>query len=465
MHHHFVFKRKIFEVMAEWKEKHSSSMALVIKGLRQVGKTTAVLKFAEDNYQNVVYVDFKTNKNMTSSFDGNLDVDTIVLSLSSKLTDAKFIPGKTVIVFDEIQECPNARESLKSFVNDGRYSVIATGSLLGIRGYSDMAGKVSVGYEEPVYMRSMDFEEFLWAKGVPEKVTDYLRDCFFHEKPVEKAIQLTMQEYFRQYICIGGMPSVVQTYLDTGSMGEVLAKQRSILNNYDDDFGKHLNNDGKSVTDSTLLSRIREALGSMPSQLSRDNKKFKYAAVRNGGRKSMYEAAIDWLCDYGLAVKCFRLNSMERPLSGNCDPDTFKLYFRDTGLFVAMLDDGTSSDILEGNLGIYKGAIYENIIADAFSKAGRPLYYYEKNGRMEIDFVTTISRKVTLIEVKSVTGHAKSVKMVLSNPVYGIDSCIKLGEYNIGRSKGILTLPHYMAYLVNELDRPFDLGPQATKEQ
>lgn len=448
-----MFRRKIYGDMLEWKKDWSSSTALVVKGMRQVGKTSIVCKFAEENYEHVVYIDLKTNKRIRAAFDGDLDVDAVVMGLSARLPDADFVPGSTVLIFDEIQECPNARESIRRFVQDGRYTLICTGSLLGIRGYSNMSGKVSVGSEYPVYMKSMDFEEFLWAKGVSTDITDHIRSCFHEEKAVEPGLHETLQDLFKQYICVGGMPAVVQIFVDSNDMGRVLRGQRMLIDNFRDDFGKHLDSDGNEKVDAILLARTNQVLSSVTAQLARENKKFKYAAVASGGRKSMYEDAIQWLCDYGLTVQCFRLSDIARPLEGNKDDSAFKLYFRDTGLFVSMLDEGIAADILEGDPRIYKGAIYENIVADAFSKSDRALYYYERNNRLEIDFVTVLSKRITLIEVKPVSGHAKSVRMIMDDPINEAGSCIKLGSYNVGRSGGILTIPHYMAYLVDELDQ------------
>lgn len=444
-----MLKRKINDKLNEWYNSKNKK-ALLIRGLRQVGKTYIALSFAKEHYKNVVYINFKNNTSVKSAFNGDLIVNNITLDISARMPEATFEANKTVIVLDEIQECQNARASIKAFVEDGRYDIIATGSLLGIKGYNKKSSKgVPVGYEQMLYMYPLDFEEFLWAKGISDEVIKNIKNCFNNKKQIRDVIHNAFLRYFKEYICVGGLPEVVNTFIETSDMNKVYEMQRDLIEEYKDDFGKHLDDNENEKVDQTLLARINRVFDSIPSQLAKENKKFQLSKIENKGRLEQYEASIGWLCDYGLVKMCHNLSNMELPLEGNRIDNIFKLYFADTGLFIAMLDRGTAGEILSGNLNIYKGAIYENIIADAFSKAGRKLYYFRKDSGLEIDFVENYQNEVTLIEVKSTTGKTKSAKTVLSNyEKYKVKRCIKLGEYNIGNNDTTLTLPYYMAFLL-----------------
>ena len=359
-----MLKRKIMdELLSRKNNKSIKKKALVIKGLRQVGKTFIVKQFESENYENQIYINFKNNNDLKAIFDENLNVDRIMLDLSAKIPNIKIIPYETILIFDEIQECANARASLKAFVEDGRYDVIATGSLLGIRGYNKKIGQgIPTGFEHIIYMYPLDFEEFLWAKGISEEVINYLKTCFANKQPISKAIHESMLRYFREYICVGGLPDAVNTFLSTNDFNQVYREQKDIIEEYKDDFGKHLDKNENEAVDKRLLSRILEVFDSIPAQLAKENKKFQYSDVRAKGRGSEYSEAIQWLVDSGLIAKCFNLSNLELPLEGNKIANIFKLYMRDSGLFIAMLGKSTYGEIISGNLGIYKGAIFENMI-------------------------------------------------------------------------------------------------------
>lgn len=446
-----MLRRKITQMLLDWKnDSMGKKKALVIKGLRQIGKTFIVREFAKENYESEIYINFKNNNDFKNVFEDNLDVNRILLDLSAKMPNAKFIPHKTLIVFDEVQECANARAALKPFVEDGRYDVIATGSLLGIRGYNKKRGKgVPTGYEHIIYMYPLDFEEFLWAKGVSAEVISYLKDCFQAKRQISKPIHDSMIRYFKEYICVGGLPEAVNTFVATNDMNRVYAMQKDILEEYKDDFGKHLDERENEEIDGPLLARIEEVFDSIPSQLAKENKKFQYSKIKTKGRSADYRSAIQWLADAGIVAPCYNLSSLELPLEGSRIDDVFKLYIKDSGLFVAMLEKGSSGDILSGNLGIYKGAIYENIIADAFSKKEKNLYYFHKDSGLEIDFITKFDGAVALIEVKAKSGKTKSASTILENKAkYHVNRCIKFGEYNVGEAGEVLTLPYYMASFI-----------------
>ena len=400
---------------------------------------------AKKNYEHVVYLNFFVNPQYASVFSGSLEVDNITMLLSALMgKDAIFEAGKTILILDEIQDCPDARTALKFFKLDGRYDVIGTGSLLGVKGYGDKEPKsIPVGYETVIDMTPLDFEEFLWANGISEQIITLLHTHLQNQTPVPDALHARMRELLLQYTVVGGMPDVVQTFVDSRRMDEVLQLQRDIVRSYEDDMVKYADKKDKAV--------IKECFQSIPKQLSKENKKFQYSVVKKGATASKFAGSLQWIEDAGIIARCYNLFITELPLDGNADQDTFKVYMRDTGLFVSMLEDGTQFDILQGNLLGYKGAIFEGLIADIFSKMGRKLYYFHKDSGLEVDFIIRYKGACTLVEVKANTGNVKSTKTVLRHPEkYHVTQAIKLGDYNIGLSEQILTLPLYMAFLLRE---------------
>lgn len=439
-----MLKRKIEQRLQEWK-RSPNRKPLLIKGCRQCGKTYSVLDFAKKNYKHVVYLNFFENPDYCSVFEGSLEIDNITMLLSALLgSEAVFEPGNTILVLDEIQECPDARTALKFFHLDGRYDVIGTGSLLGVRGYGKEPKSIPVGYETTIDMSPLDFEEFLWANGISEVVIDSLRKNIRGVTPVPAALHKKMRQLLLQYTVVGGMPDVVQTFVDTKRLDEVLNMQRDIVRSYEDDMIKYANQKDKS--------HILECFQSIPKQLSKENKKFQYSVVKKGSTASKYAGSLQWIEDAGIISRCYNLTATELPLDGNAQDDVFKVYMRDCGLFISMLEDGTQFDVLQGNLARYKGAIFENLIADMFTKMGRKLYYFHKNSGLEVDFVIRYKGECTLVEVKASSGNTKSTKTILAHPEkYHVNSAIKLGDYNVDRSGEILTLPLYMAFLLTEV--------------
>ena len=436
-----MLKRKIDDRLIEWKNTPGHK-PLIIKGCRQCGKTYSVRKFAAQNYEHVVYLNFFENPDFTSVFSGSLEIDNIIMLLSALLgREAVFVPGRTVLLLDEIQECPEARTALKFFRIDGRYDVICTGSLLGVKGYGKEPRSVPVGSETVIDMYPLDFEEFLWANGISESVIAALQRSLETEQPVPEALHSRMRQLLLQYTVVGGMPDAVQTFVDTKQMDEVLTIQRDIVRSYEDDMVKY--------ADAKDKSRIKECFQSIPRQLAKENKKFQYSVVKKGSTAAKYAGSLQWIEDAGIVSRCYNLSVTELPLDGNAEEETFKVYMRDMGLFVSMLEDGTQYDILQGNLYGYKGAIFENLIADIFAKMGRKLYYFRKDSGLEVDFVIRYKGECTLVEVKAASGNIKSTKTILSHPEkYHVNSAIKLGDYNIGRAGQVLTLPLYMAFLL-----------------
>ena len=331
---------------------------------------------------------------------------------------------------------------------DGRYDVLCTGSLLGVNGYKtkeeqkeEEDASIPVGFEHIVDMYPMDFEEWLWANGIQEEHIAVLCKHFLEETPVEIAFHQRFRQLLLQYVVIGGMPEVVSTFLDTHDMGETRAVQEAILDSYKADMIKYARTEDKP--------RIRECFESIPKQLARENKKFLYSMVRHGGRSKEYAGSLQWIEDVGIIRRCYNTAITELPLDGNAIQDQFKVYMADIGLFISMLEEGTAWSIIQGNLGAYKGAIYENLMADILGKKGRKLYYFHKDSGLEIDFLLRYKDECTLVECKAATGNAKSLKTVLKHPEkYHVFHALKFGDYNVGRDGAILTLPFYMAFLI-----------------
>ena len=440
-----MLKRKIEDKLKAW--KHSKKRKpLILKGVRQCGKTSSVLEFAHANYEHVIYLNFFQHPEYKDAFAGGLDVDGILLQLSAfGSLDAKYVPGKTLLVFDEIQDCPDARTSLKFFKEDGRYDVIGTGSLLGVSGYGKMPRSVPVGSETIIDMYPMDFEEFLWANGIQDGHIELLRQCLKTETAVPAALHTRMRELLLQYAVVGGMPEVVADFVENKNLRDAIAIQRDLIRSYEDDMVKYAPKEDKT--------HILECFNSIPRQLAKENKKFQYSVVKKGSTSARYSGCLKWIEDAGIITRCRNLNLPELPLEGNALDDSFKVYMADIGLLISMLEEGTQADVISGRLYGYKGAIFENLIADILHKMGRKLYYYRKDSGMELDFVTRYAGEAVPLEVKAVSGNAKSLRTVLKNTdKYHIRQGIKLGDYNIGRSQdqSVLTLPHYMAFLLTD---------------
>lgn len=438
-----MLKRKIEKTLLNWLNTENRN-PLILKGCRQCGKTFSVLQFAQQHYKHVVYLNFFENPDYRAIFEGSLKVDDVVLMMSAFVgANVRFIPHETVIVLDEIQECPRARVALKFFKLDGRFDVLATGSLLGISGYRSEDYSVPVGYETIIDMFPLDFEEFLWANGIEDALIALLKQCLEEERPVPEALHQRMRDLLLQYVVVGGMPHIVDQFIKEKNVAFVREEQKLLIRSFEDDMVKYAQGADKS--------RIRECFESIPKQLARDNKKFQFSLIKKTARSNQYVRSLQWLEDTGLIRRCYNLTLPELPLEGNACHDKFKVYMADTGLFVGMLEDGTERDILQGDLFGYKGAIFENLVADFFIKMKRPLYYFQKDTGLEVDFVMRYKGEAVLLEVKATSGNTKSTRTILKHPEkYHVHSAIKLGDYNVGRREQLLTLPLYMGFLLTE---------------
>lgn len=428
-----MLERKVEVELAGWKRR-SDRMCLMLGGARQVGKTYSVRRFGEANYTNVVELNFEKNPAYRQAFEGSLEVNDILARISLVYPGAHFEPGGTLIFLDEVQSCPNARTALKFFTEDGRFDVIATGSLLGIR-YKEESS-LPVGYVDHLEMYSLDFEEYLWAKGYSHAAVSALASYVAQDDPVPDSVHETMMALFREYIVVGGMPRAVQTFVDTHNFQDVLRVQRGILQDYRADIAKY--------AEGVEKAKARACFDSIPRQLARDYKKFSYAVVERKAGARKYAGSLQWLYDAGIVNFCHNLRAISLPLEGNAIDNNFKVYLRDTGLLMAMLEDGSQADVFTGNLGIYKGAIYENIVGDIFAKQGRKLYFYGEGAQFEIDFVIRRAGEAVPVEVKSAANRrAKSMRSILERGL--ADRGIKLSTANRGVSGVVDTYPLYLA--------------------
>ncbi len=428
-----MLKRKITIDLIAWK-KRENKLCLLVKGARQVGKTFIIDEFARANYKYYTRINFDENPAYKAIFDGDLDVETLIKQISLRVPNSELVPNETLVFFDEIQNCPRARTALKFLAIDRRFDVIASGSMLGMH-YKEVPS-YPVGYVDTIEMYSLDFEEFLWANGVlPQSIYD-IKQYYSNKEKIPFAMHERMMQLFKEFIVVGGMPRVVNEFVTTHNFVHVLRIQKSILVDYTDDIAKYAEGNEKA--------KARMCFLSIPKHLSKDYKKFQYSLVEGKGTARKYGGSLMWLYDAGIINFCYNLASPELPLEGNAKSDVFKVYMRDTGLLMAMLEDGSQEDIIDGNLGIYKGAIYENIIADIFGKAGKKLYYFEHNSKIEMDFMIRLNNQAVAVEVKSAENtKSKSMTSIIEN--YGVKHGIKLSAKNVGSTGIIDSYPLYLA--------------------
>lgn len=418
-----MLKRKISETFLKWKDMPNKK-CLLVKGSRQVGKTFIIEDFAKKNYGNYIYINFELSPGMKNVFEGDLDVDSLVRNLSIRFPKIKFEPGNLLIFLDEIQSCPKARVALKSFSLDGRFDVIASGSLLGLN-YKEVPS-FPVGYETPIELRSLDFEEFLWALGITDEIISYVSGAIRGKESIDNSVLEKMNEYYRLYAVVGGMPAVVSRFVETNSFGEALSAQMEIIAGYMDDISKYAPESDKP--------KIRNTFRSIPVQLAKENKKFSYSDI--GGHKPgegsrIYGRSLSWLYDAGIVNYCNNLQEPSPPLASNVILDTFKLYMNDSGLLMSMMERGVAVALLDGDMKINKGGIIENLTADILAKKGIALTYFERKGRLEVDFVLNIDGTVTALEVKSGNNKQSKSLDVLMSEKYNVGRGIKLEKTNV----------------------------------
>lgn len=433
-------KRKIDTYLMEWKNNENRK-PLIVKGPRQVGKTESIKKFAEENYKSVIEINFVTSEKYKQITADGYSAESVIKSISLIDPSHKFIPGETLIFFDEIQEYPEIATSLKFFSIDGRFDVICSGSLLGIN-YKRIESN-SVGYKTDYDMNSMDFEEFLWAKGYAQDLVDDMLSHMKELKPFSELEHSVFSSHFLDFCILGGMPAVVREFIKNNTFEGTLDIQRQLISDYKEDIRKYA--DGVDQT------RIINVFNSIPFQLSKENKKFQLSKVEKGARFKDYRGCIEWLEDAGIIHICYCLNNVELPLKGNYDINKFKVYFGDTGLFVALLDDEAQEDLRANkNLSVYKGALYESIVGEALVKAGYQLYYFKReDSTLEEDFFVRTAKDLIPVEVKARNGKSKSMSQLIKSDKYSeISYGIKFCAGNVGFENGIYTFPYYCAFLL-----------------
>lgn len=442
------FKRKIDEFLADWKNNHSRK-PLIIKGARQIGKTESILHFAHENYENVVYINFVLDKKYTTIVNDGYDVETVVKNITLINPSTKFIPDKTLIVFDEIQEYPDIATTLKSFNLYGKYDVICSGSMLGIN-YKKIHSN-SVGSKTDYEMFSMDFEEFLWAKGYEDTAINSILEHMISLTPFSETEVSVYKSLFLDYCVLGGMPDVIKGYIKTGTFSQSLEIQGQIRLDYEEDVRKY----AEGLDQAKIISVYR----SIPAQLAKENKKFQFSIIDKKARSREYTGCIEWLIDAGVVTECNCLNYPELPLKGNVDNSKYKLYYPDTGLLISALDEEAQEDLrVNKNLGVYKGALYENFVAEAFVKQGLGLFYYKKdNSTLEEDFFVRSKNELIPVEVKSNNDSSKSLTALIKSDRYAdIKHGIKLGDFNVGVANNIYTFPYFCAFMLKAYLQKWD---------
>lgn len=433
-------RRKVDAFLNEWKA-NPRHKPLIIKGPRQVGKTESIRNFGKHAYGNVIYINFVEEPKYKNIIADGYKADDIILNISRIDPTKHFTEKNTLIVFDELQEFPEIATALKFFAIDGRFDIICSGSMLGIN-YKKIDSN-SVGYKTDYAMSSMDFEEFLWAKGYVDNTITDLLDHMINLKPFNQALFPTLTSLFLDYSTLGGMPAVLREYIESGTFEGSLDIQRQLISDYREDIRKYA--EGPDQT------RILNVFDHIPPQLAKENKKFQISKVASGARFKDYRGCIEWLNDAGMINTCYCLNFPELPLKGNYDDSKYKLYFADTGMLVAMLDEEAQNDLRANrNLGVYKGALFENIVSDALKKEGYDLYYYKRNdSTLEEDFFVRTSSNLIPLEVKAKDGRSKSLRTLINSDHYpDISYGVKLSAGNIGYSDSVYTFPYFCAFLL-----------------
>lgn len=435
-----LLKRKIDSFLVEWKMKQERK-PLIVKGARQIGKTRSIEWFAHNHYSSVVEINFVEQPKYKSIFAEGFEVNGILKNISLLNPDFTFIPNDTLFFFDELQACPNCATALKFFKLDGRFDVICSGSLMGIN-YKEIESN-SVGYKEDYEMHSMDFEEFLWAKGYSN---DFVEDLYQHMSEVKPFAPLQMDvlfELFRDYVTLGGMPEVVNTYIRNKNFSGTLAIQRQLLVDYEEDITKYVEGLDKA--------KVKAIYNHISTFLAKENKRFQITKIARNARNRDYIGCVEWLADAGVVNICYCLSYPELPLKGNYDPKLYKMYFKDTGLLIASLDEEAQEDLRANkNLGTYKGAIYENIVGDMLVKQGYQLYYYHSDKpSIEMDFFLRDAESLIPIEVKATDGATPSLNNLLKEGSYpDIKYGIKLGYKNVGFNGKFYTFPYFLTFLL-----------------
>lgn len=433
-------KRDFYDYLLKWK-RDKKAECLLVKGARQIGKSFILEKFGRENYESFIEINFIKQPEYISVFAGNLDADTIRAGISSINRDVRFVPGKTLLFLDEIQECANARTAFKFLAQDGRMDVVASGSLLGIK-YKKKKDRdlhepksIPVGFERTVAMHSLSFSEYLRARGFRNEQLERLRGFFERREPVPEAENAKLLEMVREYIVVGGLPEVVRGFVEERHFGVVQSVQEKILGDYIDDIHNY--------ADAVDVPKIEKCYRAIPQILAKENRKFKYSEVERGSTARKYLASVDWLKDAKLAIAAECVNELRPGLSAYVHEEWFKLYLSDVGLLSAANGLLVKRQLLEDKLkGNVKGGLFENFHASVFERNGFPIRYYRNDDR-EIEFALETDDGVVPVEVKAENGRTQSLNRALLDE--SIEYGYKFTSGNVGVVGKKITLPHYMA--------------------
>ena len=437
-----MLKRKIDKYLEEWKASVDKK-PLIVKGARQVGKTASIRYFGEKYYNNIVEINFALQPKYKQIFADGYEVDSIIKNITLLNPTLVFVPHETLLFFDELQEYPDCATSLKSFKQDGRYDVICSGSLMGL--YYQQIESNSVGYKTDYEMYSLDFEEFLWAKGYDERFIDDLYQHMVELKPLSNIQMDVLGGLFCDYIILGGMPEIVNRYIESGQFSGLLQLQRQLLQDYEEDITKYASGFDKAK----ILAVYRH----IATFLATENKRFQVTKIARGARNREYIGAVEWLANAGIINICYCLQTPSLPLKGNYDAKLYKVYYRDTGLLIASLDEEAQEDLRANrNFGTYKGAIYENIVGDMLVKQGYDLYYYRSESpSLEMDFFIRDAQSLIPVEVKANNNATASLNRLISSEKEKYDDIqygIKLCNKNIGFNGKFYTFPYFLTFLL-----------------
>lgn len=443
-----MLKRKMYNVLLAWKNEkkiENKRECLLMKGARQVGKTYLIREFAKNEYESFIEINFHEQKSLKIIFDGDKTAEEIYKRLTANIPGAKLIPGKTLIFLDEIQKCAGARTALKFLAEDGRFDIIASGSLLGLSYGKDDDDEVEpvesipVGYEKTVMMYSLDFEEFLWAYGYTDETIKYLKSFYESNEKIPSEIHEKFESLLREYLVVGGMPEVVASFAKFKDFTKVQEIQDKILSSYSDDISQH----AKGVE----KVKVRKCYDSIPRQLARENKKFKFSELEHKATARKYGDSVQWLRDANMAYMCYNTTTPMLPLKVYEKENEFKLYIADTGLLLAMFGFATKQALLNGNLkGFAKGGIYENFVAETLVKNGYALHYYKPGENSELEFIIEKDGEIIPIEVKAGNTATKSLDSFIKE--FAPSIAIKLIGGNIGMVDSKLSIPHFLAMFI-----------------
>mgnify|MGYP004464704243 FL=1 len=414
--------------------------ALLVTGARQVGKTFIIRKCAKECFENVIEINFIEKPDAVKLFENARSSEDILLRISA-LTDIPLIPGKTLIFFDEVQECKEIVTAIKFLVEDGKYRYILSGSLLGVE-LKDVRS-VPVGYMTVLEMYPLNFFEFCRANKVSQRIFDMLESCWNEETPIDQMVHEKLLDLFHLYLIVGGMPAVVERYLRTKNLQEVFQIQRGILQLYKKDIAKY---------DPQNKLYLEEIFNLIPSELNSKNKRFILKNLNENFRFSRYEHSFIWLKEAGVALPVYCVQEPEVPLLLSKSTNLFKLFLSDVGLLAAMYADGLQIKILNKEKDINFGSVYENAIAQELKMQSFELYYFNSKKQGELDFVIEYEGNILPIEVKSGKNYARhnALDNVLSTSRYQIERAIVFCNENIHKKDKIVYMPVYMAGMLKK---------------